>query len=267
MGHEAWSDSRKMNHSMQFRPIEVQRALNQHAGFNPMQWLELQAHLTLRVTCTLRNCVVLTRAFIKICSSCTLGIGRWRKNKYHLFMICRELQGGSLLVTYWAAEQRLAFRFYLFKLSWWKSVHTIYFNIQLFGCPIIQVDQNVVKSALEPLWIWVCSRKGGIQVSRSCRSSAESLSRSWLLMFALSSCSLIMEPERHKLFQDLGNVLVWTYQLVKIQLSVVTYRQGVCIYGKCVVDTFLQWMSCHGAWQLWHFGSGLHIPIKHRFRC
>jgi len=85
---------------MQFRPIEVQRALNQHAGFNPMQWLELQAHLTLRVTCTLRNCVVLTRAFIKICSSCTLGIGRWRKNKYHLFMICRELQGGSLLVTY-----------------------------------------------------------------------------------------------------------------------------------------------------------------------
>jgi len=127
-------------------------------------------------------------------------------NKYHLFMICRELQGGSLLVTYWAAEQRLAFRFYLFKLSWWKSVHTIYFNIQLFGCPIIQVDQDVVKSALEPLWIWVCSRKGGIQVSRSCRSSAESLSRSWLLMFTLSSCSLIMEPERHKLFQDLGNV-------------------------------------------------------------
>jgi hypothetical protein len=34
MHHEASSDSRKMNNSMQFRPIEVQLALNWHTGYN-----------------------------------------------------------------------------------------------------------------------------------------------------------------------------------------------------------------------------------------
>jgi len=33
---------------------------------------------------------------------------------------------------------------------------------------------------------------------------------------------------------------VRTYFLVKIQLSVVTYRPGLCMYGKRVVDTLLQ---------------------------
>jgi hypothetical protein len=33
---------------------------------------------------------------------------------------------------------------------------------------------------------------------------------------------------------------VRTYFSVKIQLSVVTYRPGLCIYGKHVGDTFLQ---------------------------
>ena len=33
---------------------------------------------------------------------------------------------------------------------------------------------------------------------------------------------------------------VQTYFLVKIQLSVVTYHPGLCIYGKRVVDTILQ---------------------------
>ena len=33
---------------------------------------------------------------------------------------------------------------------------------------------------------------------------------------------------------------VLTYFLVKIQLSVNTYAPGLCIYGKHVVDTFLQ---------------------------
>ena len=36
---------------------------------------------------------------------------------------------------------------------------------------------------------------------------------------------------------------VRTYFLVKIQLSVVTYRPGLCIYCKHVVDTFLQWIG------------------------
>jgi len=74
MRHEASSDSRKTNSSMQFWPIEVQQALDRHAGFNLMQWLGLQACLTLTVTCTLRNCIVLTRACIMIGFSCTHAI-------------------------------------------------------------------------------------------------------------------------------------------------------------------------------------------------
>ena len=40
---------------------------------------------------------------------------------------------------------------------------------------------------------------------------------------------------------------VRTYFLVKIQLSVETYRPGLCIYGKRGVDTFLQRIGRHGA--------------------
>ena len=59
---------------------------------------------------------------------------------------------------------------------------------------------------------------------------------------------------------------VQTYFLVKLQLSVVAYLPGLCIYGKREVDIFLQRIGWHGAWQLWHVSGGLHIPIKHRFR-
>jgi len=52
----------------------------------------------------------------------------------------------------------------------------------------------------------------------------------------------------------------------KVQLSVVTYRPGLCIDGKRVVDTFLQRIAWYGSLQLWHLSGGLHIPIKHRFR-
>jgi hypothetical protein len=60
MHHEASSDCGKTNNSMEFRQFAVQQALNRYEGFNPTQWLGLQAHLTLTVTCTLRNCIVLT---------------------------------------------------------------------------------------------------------------------------------------------------------------------------------------------------------------
>jgi len=138
MRHEASSDSGKTNNSMQFRPIDVQRALSRPAGYNLMYWLGLQAHLTLTITCTLRNCHFLTRAFVTIWSSCTLGIGRWRKSDIHCswvvtyFRCSRYVVGGSMPVTDWAAEQRLPFRFHLFELSWWKLVHTIYFRIPFF---------------------------------------------------------------------------------------------------------------------------------------
>jgi len=79
MRHEASSESGKINNSMQFRPIEVHQALNRHAGSNLMPWLGLQARHTLPVTYTITNCVVLTRAFIMICSSCTVGIRCWGK--------------------------------------------------------------------------------------------------------------------------------------------------------------------------------------------
>ena len=138
MRPETWCDSGKMRNSMQCRPFEVQQALNRREGLNLMQWLGLQARLTLTITCTLRNCHFLTRAFVTICSSCTLGIGLWRK----LDIVCswfatilwrsRYAVGGSLRVTDQASEQRLEFRFYLFELSWWKSVHTIYSKIRFF---------------------------------------------------------------------------------------------------------------------------------------
>jgi len=80
MRHETSSDSGRTNNSMQFQPIEVQQALNWHAGFTAMQCLGFQACLTSTVTCTLRNCLFSTRAFITICSACTLGIGSWRKS-------------------------------------------------------------------------------------------------------------------------------------------------------------------------------------------
>jgi hypothetical protein len=36
---------------------------------------------------------------------------------------------------------------------------------------------------------------------------------------------------------------VRTYFLVEIPLRVITYRPGLCIYSKHVVDTFLQWIG------------------------
>jgi len=62
-------------------------------------------------------------------------------------------------------------------------------------------------------------------------------------------------------YRILETYKVSTYILVKIQLNVVTDRLGECIYGKCIVGTFLQLMGWHRAWNLWHFSSGLHIPI------
>jgi len=114
-----------------------------------------------------------------------------------------QTSGRSLPGTVWAAEQGLPFRFYLFELSWWKSVDIIDFEIWFFSSPNILVSQTVVKSALEVVWIEACSRKCGVQVSGSCQSSAESLSRSCLLRFTLSSCRSVMEPKWLKLFRIL----------------------------------------------------------------
>jgi len=107
----------------------------------------------------LRNCVFLTRAFNTICSSYTVGIGHWGKSDVDSlgfvknFRGSRYVVGGSLPVSDWAAEQRLQFGFSLFELSWWKSVHTIYLKIWVFGGPNIPVSQNVVNSDWEALWI------------------------------------------------------------------------------------------------------------------
>jgi len=195
MRHETWSDSRQMNNGMQFRPIEVQSALNRHAEFDRMQWLGLEARLTLTVTCTVRNYIVLTPAFITICSSCTLGIRLWRKSDIICLRFvtnCRLELAGHWLHRW--AETGICI-LHPFELSWWKSVHTIHFKIRFFRGPNIQVSQNVVKSTLEAFWIQACSRKCGKLLSMSCRSSAESLSRSCLLSFTLSCCSSIMELE------------------------------------------------------------------------
>jgi len=189
-----------MNNSMQFRPLEVLWALNRHAAFNPIQWLGLQARLTLTVTWTLRNCVVLTRAFITIRSLSILGNECWRNPDFICLWFVtnfrRELAGHWL--SRWA-ETGIQI-LYLFELCWWKSVHIIYVMIWFSGGPNIQVSQNVVKSTLEVFSIEACSRKCGIPVSRSCRSSAELLSRTCLSRFTLSSCSSIMELEQQNVF-------------------------------------------------------------------
>lgn len=59
---------------------------------------------------------------------------------------------GILPVSDRAAEQRLAFRFYLFEFSWWKSIDNLYKDAG-FGGPNILVSQNVVKPVLEALLI------------------------------------------------------------------------------------------------------------------
>ena len=169
-------------------------------------WLWLQACLTLTVTWTLKNCRFFTPTFITICSSCTLGIGlRQKSDIVCLWFVTksrhpRYMVGGILAVTDWATEWRPALRFYLFELCWWKSVHTIYFKIRVFGSPNIQLSQNVVESALEVLWMLAYARKCGIQVSGSWRSSAGSLCRCCLLRFTHPRCSSIMEPEWQKQF-------------------------------------------------------------------
>jgi hypothetical protein len=78
MHHEASSDSGKTNNRMQVRSIEVQLAMNWHAGDNPMSAIAGSPYFNSNMY--FRNCLFFTRAFIKICSSCTLGIGRWRKS-------------------------------------------------------------------------------------------------------------------------------------------------------------------------------------------
>jgi len=204
MHHETSSDSKKKNNHMQYWPIEVQRALGRHAGDNLIQWPGLQARLTLTITCTLRNCFFLTPAFITICSACTLGIGHWQKSNIDCLLVVldfrrsRQELGGRLPVTNWAAVRRLPSGFNLFELVWLKLVHTINFKIWFFGGPKLQVSQNVVESALEGLWNQACSRKYGEPGCRSCRSSAESLSRSFLLRITLWRCSSIIEPEWQK---------------------------------------------------------------------
>jgi hypothetical protein len=198
--HEASCDSRKTNTSMQFWPMEVQRALNNHAGFNLIYWLWLQVHPTLTVTCTFSDCIGLTRAFITIWSLCTPRIGSWGKSDIVWIWFVTNFRWE--LACHWLsrwAETGIQI-LYLFNVSWWKWVHTIYFEMWVFGGPNIKVSQNVVESALEGIWIQSCSRKSNIMVSGACLSSAESLRRCCLLRLTLSCCSSIMEPERQKLY-------------------------------------------------------------------
>jgi len=62
------------------------------------------------------------------------------------------------------------------------------------------------------------------------------------LSFEIDSLKLQLDDGARMTEAILGSskCKVRTYFLVKIQLSVVTYRPRLCIYGKRVVDTFLQ---------------------------
>jgi hypothetical protein len=159
----------------------MQRALNRHTGFNLMQWMGLQAHLTLTGLCTLRDCIVLTRAVITICSSCTLWIGRWRNEISAVYALSLTLRG-SLPVTDWAAQEKLALTICISSSCHDGNLFTrTILRYRFFGGPNIQVSQNTVKSGLGAFWIYACWRKCHRPVSGSCWSSAELLSRTWLL--------------------------------------------------------------------------------------
>jgi hypothetical protein len=79
---------------MQFRPIEMQRALNRHAGFNLMEWQGLQDRLTLTVTCTQK-----LRCPNSSFHHDLIFMHSWdwtlEEIRYRLFMICHELQAGA----------------------------------------------------------------------------------------------------------------------------------------------------------------------------
>jgi len=210
MSNEASSGSGKTNYSVQLQPIEVQLALNRHAGYNQLAAIAGSPYFDSYLysqKLPFLNLSFHHDFFFKYTWDWTLA-----EIRDCLFSICHELQlfkirgVRRLPVTDWTPEQRLPFRFSLFELSRWKSVHIIIFKILFFRGPNIQVSQNVVNSALEASWILAYSRKSGIQVGGSCRSSADLLTRNFTLRFTLPSCRSIMEPERHKLFYDLGNV-------------------------------------------------------------
>jgi hypothetical protein len=139
-------------------------------------------------------------------------------------------------------------------------------KIWVSGGRNIKDSYNVVTSALEALWIlslfeevWYRSEQDLPVICRIAEQklSVEVHSRKLQLNYTVRMTEAILGSLKCN---------IRTYILVKIQLSVVTYHRGLCIYGKRVVHTFFQRIGWRGAWQLWQLSGGLHIPIKHRFR-
>jgi hypothetical protein len=157
MHHVPSSGSGKTNNHMLFRSIEVQLALNLHAGYNLMSVIAglpyFDNYLYSQKLPFLYSSIHHDMFF--------MPTGDWTlvKIRCRLFMSCHDLPalkirgGRELPVTDQAAEQRLAIRLYHFELSRWKSVHTSYFTIWVFEGPNIEVSQNVVRSGLEEFWI------------------------------------------------------------------------------------------------------------------
>ena len=90
MHHEASSDSGKTNNSMQFRPIEVQLALNWHAGYNLMSAIAGSPYFDSYVysqKLPFLNSSFHHDLFFMHSWEWTLA-----EIRYRLFMICHELQ-------------------------------------------------------------------------------------------------------------------------------------------------------------------------------
>jgi len=157
MCHEPSSDSGKTNNSMEFRPIEVHQTWNRHAGFNLMQLLGLQARRTSTVTCTVRNWIVLTRAFILICSSCTLEIGSWRKSDIVCLWfvtnfrwepaghrLSRWVETGIQILCLWALLMEISSHSLFQDTSFWRPKLTSY-SKGSYVCIRNVVNQNMIK--------------------------------------------------------------------------------------------------------------------------
>ena len=106
----------------------------------------------------------------------------------------------NLLVTCWITQQRLPFKI----LSLWTllmeiRLHNLVYST-CFGCPYIHsvrilLDLQSKHTAFKPLWV-----SGVNGASRSCQSSAESLSRIWLLSFSLSCSSFLNRAQIYKIY-------------------------------------------------------------------
>jgi hypothetical protein len=192
--------------------------------------------------------------------------------RYCLFMMCHDLQPSMILsgrelahhqLSHWAETRILI-------LSLWALLieirsHNLFYDMGFWRpqptseskCSLVCIRRVENISLFEE--VWYTSER---ELPVICTIAEQKLT------FEVHSLKLQLHYAawRTEAILASGKCKVRTHILVKIQLSVVTYCPGQCIYGKHVVETFPQTIDWHVALQKWHLSGGLHILIKHRIR-